>query len=203
MAQHLRQALGRLALMASHPSLSVLFLLLTFNVNAQSIEVNKETYRSIYNLKLLCPAQVTWVLHRSDLGTVSREPSWPFVSDIPSPLAVGHHADYTHSGYDRGHLCPAADRSASVQLMRSTFSMSNICPQLPSLNRGAWKRTEIQCRQLATTYDSVSVVVIPVFLHQDTTYIGIHRLAVPHAFFKAVFSTKDSTVLGSWFLFNR
>ena len=50
--------------------------------------------------------------------------------------------DYTHSGYDRGHLCPAADMKLSKEAMNATFQMWNISPQNPSLNRGKWAELE-------------------------------------------------------------
>ena len=45
--------------------------------------------------------------------------------------AVGS-SDYSGSGYDRGHLCPAADMKLNYTAMRETFYMSNMSPQLPS-----------------------------------------------------------------------
>ena len=38
--------------------------------------------------------------------------------------------DYTNSGYDRGHMCPAADQKWSQQAMYDCFVMANICPQV-------------------------------------------------------------------------
>ena len=48
-------------------------------------------------------------------------------------------ADYKGSGYDRGHLTPAADMSFSEQAMSETFYMSNMSPQEPQFNRGIWE----------------------------------------------------------------
>lgn len=186
---------------------ALLFLLLWFGlatclVTQTLLTLHRPEYFSLYDLTLLSPRQVEYTLRSSDIGSSSREPSWRFAADIPDIRAVATHADYNRSGYDRGHLCAAADRSASTATMLATFSMSNICPQLPSVNRGRWKRTEIACRNYATALDSVSIVVVPVFLQRDTTFIGTHRLAVPHAFFKAVWSTANDSVLDTWFIFN-
>lgn len=169
---------------------------------AQTLKVDKTAYRSVYDLSLQCPVQCEWTIHSTDIGSIKREPSWTFRSDIPNQLAIATHQDYTGSGYDRGHLCPAHDRSRSLTAMRSTFSMSNICPQVPMVNRGAWRKTEDLCRALAVKHDSVAVVVVPVFLHRDTTFIGRHHLAVPHAFFKAAWKPATDEVVGTWFIFN-
>lgn len=185
-----------------HVSFILMLITLVSSLQAQTITLNKPTYRTVYDLGLQCPVQVTWTLHRSDIGSSSREPSWTFTPDIPSPLATARHNDYNHSGYDRGHMCPAHDRSISLAAMRSTFTTSNIAPQVPALNRGSWKQTENWCRIAAIQYDSITIIAVPIFLPRDTQYIGHHRLAVPHAFFKAAWLPASDSVIACWFMFN-
>ena len=38
--------------------------------------------------------------------------------------------DYFRSGYDRGHMVPAADAKSSQDAMDETFLLSNIAPQV-------------------------------------------------------------------------
>src|SRR5205823_5884652 len=52
------------------------------------------------------------------------------------------------SGFDRGHQCPAQDRSSSQKDMDATFVMSNVVPQAPHCNQRAWERLEDYCRKL-------------------------------------------------------
>lgn len=169
---------------------------------AQLVIVRNNSFTSSYNLRLLVPQQVEWKLYSTDIGQVKREPNWHFNNDLKTPWAVARHADYTNSGYDRGHMCPAADRSSDVSYMRETFVMSNIAPQTPHLNRVTWLDTEKKIRTAAMTYDSIGVVAVPVFLDRDTTYIGRHRVAVPHGFFKAAWKLDNDSVIFSWFVFN-
>ena len=71
---------------------------------------------------------------------------------LPDPDVRGAKAytgDYTKSGYDRGHMAPAADMKWSKQAMEESFYMSNICPQNPNLNRGDWNDLEEKSRQWA------------------------------------------------------
>lgn len=171
--------------------------------SAQLVKVESPAFRGAYNLLLQCPTQIEWTVRRSDLGDASREPSWRFIQTIHNNLATATHDDYVRSGYDRGHLCPAADRSASVQLMRQTFVMANIAPQSPKLNRGDWKKTEIYCRNAALIYDSIHVLAIPVFLDRDTSFVGGHRLAVPHAFIKVAWLPSNDSILATWFYWNK
>ena len=172
-------------------------------VYPQTIVVRNDAYKSTYDLAILCPRQVEWTLHANDIGHGTREPSWQFINDIPSHAAIGRHSDYNHSGYDRGHLCPAGDRSISSIWMKTTFTMSNIAPQTPTLNRGAWKSTEEWCRRAAILYDSISILVIPIFLDRDTTFIGQHRLAVPHAFIKVAWLPGNDSIIHQSFFWNR
>lgn len=181
--------------------LAILFMC-WLRAHSQCISIDHHQFKSIYNVTLKCPDHVLWTLHADDIGSAKRQAGWKFLSDLPDSLVIVRHSDFTHSGYQRGHMCPAADRSCSTALMRGTFRLSNVAPQVPSLNTGAWKASEEFCRRMAIRYDSVSVVVYPVFLNRDTAFIGAHRLAVPHAFMKACWVTATDSVLGSWFLFN-
>jgi endonuclease G, mitochondrial len=54
--------------------------------------------------------------------------------------------DYRLSGYDRGHLAPAGDFTYDATAMAESFYMSNMSPQIPSFNRGIWKKLEDQVR---------------------------------------------------------
>lgn len=183
-------------------SLTILALCIPSRSQAQYIEVRKAEFRSVYDLSTLCPHQVTYTLTAADICRSQREPSWPFVNDLSADRAVARTSDFVHSGYDRGHLCPAADRSRSINDMRSTFVMSNIAPQAPTVNRGAWKQTETYLRRLASQYDSIYILVMPIFLPRDTLHIGRHRLAVPHAFLKAAWVPPRDSVIATWFIFN-
>lgn len=171
-------------------------------LQSQVIRVDCPTYCSMYDIDTMCPIQVQWTLHAADMGHAKRMPGWKFINDVSSAGKNVLHADYNHSGYDRGHLCPAQDRSKSAKLMRSTFAMSNCAPQVPALNRGTWKQTENSCRLAASIYDSVCVLVMPVFLNRDTLTFGEHGMRVPHAFFKAAWVADTDSVIYSWFFFN-
>ena len=171
-------------------------------VFCQTISLACNTYLSTYDTIMMVPRQVSWVLHKSDLGLAKRNPSWQFINDLYSFGVDVSHSDYNRSGFHRGHMCPAADRSRTIDMMKSTFTMSNICPQRPSVNTGYWLQTERWCRQAAMKYDSVMIMAVPVFMNCDTIRIGDHHLAVPHAFFKACWLPKNDSVINCWFIFN-
>lgn len=171
-------------------------------LQSQIVSIDSPAYWSMYDMETMCPRQVFWTLHAGDMGKAIRLPGWIFKNDVIPAAGCNMHADYYHSGYDRGHLCPAQDRSKSQKLMRTTFAISNCAPQVPALNRGPWKETENSCRLAASIYDSVCVLVMPVFLGRDTLTIGEHGMRVPHAFFKAAWVAETDSVIYSWFFFN-
>jgi len=110
--------------------------------------MNKGYYCLSYNRSEGKPNWVSWHLDSSDLGSASRQPT--FVEDTALPYAWYHviSANYTGSGFDRGHNCPSADRTISDAANYSTFYMTNIIPQAPMLNQLAWARLEDSCRNL-------------------------------------------------------
>lgn len=97
-------------------------------------------------------------------------------------------ADYKRSGYDRGHLAPAADFAYSPDAMSETFYMSNMTPQAPAFNRGIWQQLEAQVRVWASTYGRAYVVTGPVLEEPAGEYavIGENAVSVPRAFYKVV-----------------
>ena len=95
--------------------------------------------------------------------------------------------DYNRTGYDRGHLAPAADMSYSVETMQHSFFMSNISPQLPGCNRGIWKRLEKQVRQWALKEEKLFIVTGPVFSNQKINMMKGSDIPVPDAFYKVVY----------------
>jgi len=111
-----------------------------------------------------------------------------FTSD-PEEALTATNDDYKNSGYDRGHLAPAADMSWDAQAMRESFYFTNISPQEPAFNRGIWKELEEQVRTWTRRYDTLYVVTGPLFIHEPR-YIG--RIPVPSHFYKALLIKSDN-----------
>jgi endonuclease G len=116
---------------------------------------------------------------------------------IPDPeVSYGMSAttdDYKNSGWDRGHMAPAADMKWSKQAMKESFYLSNICPQNKNLNSGVWKDLEEQGRGLALEKGNIYVVCGPVVSKQPKT-IGHNNVAIPDAFFKVLLQNDN----GNW-----
>jgi endonuclease G len=108
-----------------------------------------------------------------------------FAEPSLDPAARSELDDYRRSGFDRGHLSPAGDMPGLDQ-QRQSFSLANIAPQNPELNRGPWADLEGQVRDLAQSSGDVWVVtgVLLEGTQINTTPDG--RVLVPTAFWKAV-----------------
>lgn len=97
-------------------------------------------------------------------------------------------ADYKGSGYDRGHLTPAADMSFDENAMSETFFMSNMTPQSPQFNRGIWMHLEAQVRTWAAKFGRVYVVSGPILNKSAEKYqsIGTNQVTIPEYFYKVI-----------------
>ncbi len=111
-------------------------------------------------------------------------------------------SDYTKSGYDRGHLCPAADMGFSPTSMEESFLMSNISPQAPDFNRGIWKELETEVRKWAKKEHQIYVVTGPVFKDNKGT-IGADKVLVPGYFFKIIYEETDEPKIIAFVFPNR
>ena len=161
--------------------------------------VRREGYTLCYSEKY---EQASWVAYSLTASQIRGEEvrSTVFLNDpvVKSGSAVS--ADYTRSGYDRGHLAPAGDFRNSYQLMQETFYMSNISPMLPDFNRKGWSDLEKLVRSWAAKYGQVLVVTGPVLEPGLATIGRINRVAVPREFYKIVLFVKPPHVKAIAFL---
>lgn len=121
---------------------------------------------------------------------------------VPDPLLTSctiSNADYKNSGYDRGHLAPAADMEYSRQTMIESFYLSNMSPQNMSFNRGIWSKLENQVRQWAKENKAVYVVTGTV-LTQGLPTIGHGRVTVPEFFYKVILDYREPDIKGIAFI---
>ena len=111
---------------------------------------------------------------------------------------------YKHSGYDKGHLAPAADMAWSVEAMQESFYMTNMTPQVPAFNRGIWKQLEDRIRVWAEEYDSLYVITGPIMdssMEKLPACGGGVAVSIPQTFFKVVLSNKKGHEKAIGFIF--
>ena len=148
-------------------------------------------YSVSFNTNWLIPNWVAYELTAEEVQGVEPRGN----NFVPDPDIYGTPStdDYKNSGYDRGHMAPAADMKWSEQAMTESFYTSNICPQNRNLNKGDWKDLEEHIRSMATLYDHIYITCGPIVSKKPQTIGYIQRIAVPDAFFKAVLRKKGDS----------
>jgi endonuclease G len=108
-----------------------------------------------------------------------------FLVDPLVSTGTAENSDYLKSGYDKGHLAPAADMGWSAVTMKESFYLSNMSPQLPGFNRGVWKRLEEMMRSWAIDNSAIYIVTGPV-LTAGLPNIGGNRVSIPNYYYKVI-----------------
>lgn len=144
------------------------------------------------------PNWVSWELTADETtGDVSRTNKFyndPEIEGCPDSW------DYSYSGYDRGHMAPAGDMKWDSKAMEETFFLSNICPQVKSLNTGSWKNLEEKCRLWAQIDGRIYIVCGPVIDDKPLELIGDSKVWVPKRFFKVIIAPYSTPARGIGFI---
>jgi endonuclease G len=125
--------------------------------NADNYLLAREQYVLSYNRMGGIPNWVSWHLRLADLGEVERSEFQPDPA-LPTGWYQVKPSDYTNSGYDRGHLIPSADRTATQPANEAVFLMTNIVPQAPDNNQGPWVQLEEYCRDLVREGNELYII---------------------------------------------
>ncbi len=99
--------------------------------------------------------------------------------------------DYSGSGYDKGHLCAAADMAFNDAAIDETFLMSNMSPQAPAFNGGVWRELEELTRDWARNFERLYVVTGPVLTQQPLGQIGFSKVSVPATYYKVLLAPEQ------------
>ncbi|AEA42359.1 DNA/RNA non-specific endonuclease [Fluviicola taffensis] len=145
--------------------------------------------------------QASWVAYQltKEETTKRFERTDKFLPDPKVSTETANNADYASSGYDRGHLAPAADMGWSEITVTESFYYSNMSPQEPSFNRGIWKKTEELVRNWAIENNSLYVVTGPVLTDSLKT-IGENKVSVPNYYYKVILDYSEPSVKGIGFI---
>jgi len=172
---------------------SIFILFLAYCVQGQSLiprssnaSIIKKTYYTLcYNEN---NRQADWVYYELTYpminGIAKRKNNFRVDKSIKNGASTPK--DYLRSGYDRGHLCPAAAMKQNSLAMSETFYMSNMSPQKPYFNRGVWKKLEAKVRSWVHKGSSLYVVTGPIF-KDNLGSIGKNKVTIPGYFYKVIY----------------
>ena len=134
---------------------------------------------------------VGWHLSESWIGDEPRF-TGQFRADtsLPDTFYRVTHSDYTHSGYDRGHIVRSKERSRTREDNISTFILSNVFPQTPDLNRGVWLKFEDYCLQRAKQTGKHAYIIAGGVYHTNRTLHDAGKVMIPDSCFKITLFTE-------------
>lgn len=156
----------------------------------------KTQYALGYSSSKLTPIWTSWHLGSSDLGSTSRQDDFRADTTLPSNWYRVTESDFQYSiyGFDRGHMCPSADRTSSTANNSATFLMTNMIPQAGENNQCAWAALEDYERTLVNAGNELYIISGPagqggstqkggtmkgIIVNTITTTDGAHYITVP------------------------
>lgn len=165
-------------------------------VNLEPKSKGEIIYHSLYSLAYSeNDEQAYWVYYRLTPEMINGEQSRtddfredPLVSTGSATLS-----DYKGSGYDRGHLCPAADMKLNKTSMSESFYLSNMSPQEPSFNRGIWAKLEAQVRTWVLEHGDLYVATGGI-LNENKGAIGEGEVSIPKYYYKVLYSEQNGMI---------
>lgn len=161
--------------------------------------VKHDGYTLSYNELYEQASYVTYKLTQNELyGPAERKDN--FREDPNIKTGSASLEDYRKSGYDRGHLCPAADQKESEKAMSESFFMSNMSPQDPQFNRGIWADLEGTVRNFADNNNEIYVTTGPVLTDGPYKTIGENKVAVPNYYYKVILDYKEPEIKSIGFI---
>ncbi len=143
---------------------------------------------------------VAYVLTRERLNENKFERPDRFEDDPLVKTGSASWYDYRGSGYDRGHLVPAADMSFDEKALNETFYMSNISPQARDFNKGVWKELEELTRDWARKFKKLYIVTGPILEKGGKGSIGKNEVTIPTAYYKVLLDISEPEMKGIAFV---
>jgi endonuclease G len=166
--------------------------------NLKDSIISHTGYSLLYNEK---HEQANWIAYELTKEKTYKqfERTNKFKVDPKISTKTANDKDYKGSGYDKGHLAPAADMGYSEITMAESFYYSNMSPQLPGFNRGIWKKLEELVRNWAVDNDKIYIVTGPV-LATNLPTIGINNVSVPNYYYKVILDYTEPNIKAIGFI---
>jgi len=159
------------------------------NNNSQDKTICHTKYDVIYNINLHIPVVVTYQITPKMLRSNRKKHRRDFTIDPK----INEHSSlldaYLHSGYDMGHLAPAASFYYSKRINQQTYYHTNIAPQLPHFNRGVWRSLETNIRKYVIKHNkTVTVITGAIYSKTDKSLKSVNGeiIDIPSKFYKII-----------------
>ena len=152
---------------------------------------------------------MSWHVSSNDYGSVSRQEDFRANPSLPSEYYAVSPASFIPYVFDKGHMCPSADRTSTVEANSSTFLMTNIVAQAPNNNQRTWANLENYCRDTLVKKLGNELYIISGTLNEGgvgnnnilTTTLDNGRVSVPAYVWKVIvvlpYGTNDLSRVGN------
>jgi len=162
------------------------------NENSCDQIIDKEFLEICYDYSFKVAKSVAYTLEGDLVNELNIEERPSFYEDESIDEQYrAKYSDYTHSGYDRGHLAPDAAFDWSQESLEATYSLANIIPQVPEVNRHMWVKVEAYARDKAVELGEITVVNV-VKYGDNNLHIGEDNITVSIGYYKILFNTNES-----------
>lgn len=153
----------------------------------QVVKLDHKYFQILYSKKHRLPVWVEYVATKQDLKGSGRRKNNFYKDKILEQMGIKPVAseDYARTGYDRGHMAPAADFKKSQAAIDATFVMSNMAPQTANLNRSAWEKLEARVRKWICGEEKLTIITGPI-LRSDLPKLE-KGISIPEKFFKVIY----------------
>jgi len=180
--------IGIISLFLFTVNVSALDIFDAINKNNCDQVIDKQVYNICYSYRYKGALAVGYKLNGSLVNkkNIKKRPSFYSEKTIPNKYR-SKSSDYIHTGYDRGHLANDASFDYNKKVQRKTYSMANIVPQAPKVNRKTWIKAEKYERKAAFKLGSVSVLNLVTYSN-NPKIIGKNKISVPNGFYKIIWN---------------
>lgn len=161
--------------------------------------LNYTGFTVAFNPEMHQPNYVVWELRDNELEGESTRRDAKFMQDTRVDGCATLN-DYRNSGYDRGHLAPAADMKWDPAAMSDCHFLTNISPQTKKLNQGPWNNLESKSRSWAKKFGRIIIIAGPVLSDRLNCTIGQTPVPVPERFFKVLLAPDEDPPRGVAFV---
>jgi len=153
--------------------------------------IDKEFILICYDYRLKATKSVAYRLDGDLMNdpNIDKRPSFYTEKSIDRKYRISS-TDYTNSGYDKGHLAPDASFDWSDESLNSVYTLANIIPQAPQVNRNMWSQVEKYARDKAVELGELDVINV-VKYGVRSKRIGKNKMAVSRGFYKVLYSADD------------
>lgn len=122
--------------------------------------IDQGYYIESYNSTKGEPNWVSWHLDATNITqSTGRQNDFAAFNGLPAGFFEVQSNGYSGSGFDRGHNCPSADRTSSINANDATFLMTNMIPQAPQNNENTWANLENYLRDQVTAGNEVYIIM--------------------------------------------